>query len=58
MAHKFHMWKDKRGETRVAFMYNGEKIWTTEGYSSKAAAKNAVESILKNGPTAEIVDEA
>jgi uncharacterized protein YegP (UPF0339 family) len=38
------------------FCYNSESIFWTEGYASKAGAKNAIESILKNGPTAEVVD--
>ncbi|WP_265571267.1 DUF1508 domain-containing protein [Sphingomicrobium nitratireducens] len=58
MAHKFFIRKDKRGEFRVSFEYNGEKIFFTEGYSSKSSAKNAIDSILKNGPAAEVVDEA
>jgi D-arginine dehydrogenase len=33
-----------------------ETIFWTEGYSSKASAKNAIESIKKNGPGAETVD--
>ena len=59
MAHKFFIRKmEKSGEYRAYFEYNGEKIFWTEGYSSKAGAKNAIESILKNGPNAEVVDEA
>lgn len=58
MAHKFRIWKDKRGEYRVNFMYNAETIFATEGYSSKASAQNAIDSILKNGPGAEVVDDS
>ncbi|MBB3763255.1 YegP family protein [Sphingomicrobium lutaoense] len=58
MPHKFVISKDKRGEFRVSFNYNSEKIFWTEGYSSKSSAKNAIESILKNGPGAEVVDES
>lgn len=58
MPHKFVISKDKRGEFRVSFNYNSEKIFWTEGYSSKSSAKNAIESILKNGPAAEVVDES
>ncbi|HEY0629381.1 MAG TPA: DUF1508 domain-containing protein [Sphingomicrobium sp.] len=59
MAHKFFIRKmEKSGEYRAYFEYNGEKIFWTEGYSSKAGAKNAIESIQKNGPKADIVDEA
>jgi uncharacterized protein YegP (UPF0339 family) len=38
------------------FLYNSESIFWTEGYANKAGAKNAIESILKNGPSAEVVD--
>lgn len=58
MAHKFEIWKDKNGEFRVRFKYNSEIIFSTEGYASKASAKNAINSILKNGPNAEIEDNA
>lgn len=52
MAHKFEIYKDKAGEYRVRFKYNSETIFSTEGYSSKSSAKNAIESIKKNGPDA------
>lgn len=58
MAYKFRIWKDKAGEYRVSFKYNAETIFWTEGYSSKASAKNAIDSIQKNGPDAEIVDDS
>ena len=57
MAHKFVISKDKKGEFRVKFAYNGETMFSTEGYSSKAIAKNAIESIQKNGPGAETDDQ-
>lgn len=52
MAHKFEIYKDKAGEYRVRFKYNSETIFSTEGYTTKASAKNAIESIKKNGPGA------
>ena len=58
MAHKFEIYKDKAGEFRVRFKYNSETIFSTEGYSSKASAKNAIESIKKNGPGAETEDNS
>ncbi|MBH5323343.1 MULTISPECIES: YegP family protein [Aurantiacibacter] len=58
MAHHFQIYKDKAGEFRVRFKYNDEIMFSTEGYSSKASAKNAIESIQKNGPGAKIVDES
>lgn len=58
MAHKFVITKDKRGEFRVNFKYNAETIFWTEGYKSKASAQNAIDSIKKNGPQAEVMDES
>ena len=52
MAHKFVIEKNKAGEYVAKFKYNSEVIFWTEGYSSKASAKNAIESIQKNGPGA------
>jgi uncharacterized protein YegP (UPF0339 family) len=56
MAPKFEVYKDKAGEFRVRFKYNSEVMFSTEGYSSKASAMNAIESIKKNGPTAPTED--
>ncbi|HEX6409833.1 MAG TPA: DUF1508 domain-containing protein [Sphingomicrobium sp.] len=56
MAYKFVISKRANGEYQVNFKYNAETIFWTEGYAAKASAKNAIESIQKNGPTAEIVD--
>ena len=58
MSHHFEIYKDKAGEFRVRFKYNSETMFSTEGYASKASAKNAIESIKKNGPDAEIVDNS
>ena len=52
MAHKFVIEENKAGEYVAKFKYNNEVIFWTEGYKSKASAKNAIESILKNGPGA------
>ena len=54
MAHKFTIKKNKGGEFVARFLYNSEVIFWTEGYSSKASARNAIASVLKNGPGAEI----
>ncbi len=56
MAHRFEIRKNKKGEFVSYFCYNAETIFWTEGYSSKAGAKNAIASILKNGPNAEVID--
>ncbi len=58
MAHHFQIYKDKAGEFRVRFKYNDEIMFSTEGYSSKASAKNAIASIQKNGPDADTVDDS
>jgi uncharacterized protein YegP (UPF0339 family) len=58
MAHKFEIYKDKAGEFRVRFKYNSEIMFSTEGYSSKASAVNAIESIKKNGPGAPTEDHS
>ncbi|PKP62649.1 MAG: DUF1508 domain-containing protein [Alphaproteobacteria bacterium HGW-Alphaproteobacteria-9] len=58
MAHKFEIYKDKAGEFRVRFKYNSEIMFSTEGYSSKSGAQNAIDSIKKNGPSAEVEDNS
>ena len=39
-------------------LFPSEIMFSTEGYSSKASAKNAIESIKKNGPDADVVDDS
>jgi uncharacterized protein YegP (UPF0339 family) len=56
MAHRFEINRNKAGEYVAKFCYNSETIFWTEGYSSKASARNAIASILKNGPGADIVE--
>ena len=58
MAHTFEIYKDKAGEFRARFKYNSEVMFSTEGYSNKEGAKNAIASIQKNGPGAEIEDNS
>jgi uncharacterized protein YegP (UPF0339 family) len=58
VAHKFEIYKDKAGEFRVRFKYNSETMFSTEGYASKSSAKDAIESIKKNGPAAPIEDNS
>lgn len=58
MAHKFEIYKDKAGEFRVRFKYNSEVIFSTEGYTSKSSALNAIESIKKKGPDAPTEDNS
>lgn len=57
MPYMFELYKDRAGEFRVRFKApNGEKMFGSEGYSSKSAASNAIKSLLKNGPGAAVVD--
>jgi uncharacterized protein YegP (UPF0339 family) len=58
MAHKFEIYKDKKGEYRVRFKYNDEVMFSTEGYTSTASAQTAIDSIKKNGPKAEVEDKS
>ena len=54
MAHKFVIEQNKAGEYVAKFKHNAETIFWTAGYVSKASARNASESILKNGPAAPV----
>lgn len=56
--HKFEIYKDKAGEFRVRFKYNSEIMFSTEGYTSKASAQNAINSIKKNSPVAPVEDNS
>lgn len=57
MAHRFEIRTNKAGEYVAYFLYNSETIFWTEGYKSKASAQNAIDSIKKNGPGAEVVEK-
>ena len=54
---KFLLFTDHRGETRFTLCsVNGDNILTSrEGYKSKAAAINGIESVKRNAVDAEIV---
>ena len=55
---KFEVYKDKKGETRFRYRAsNGEIVFSSEGYKAKASAMKSIESIKKNVPTAEVVEE-
>lgn len=46
---KFEIYKDKKGEDRFRLKAgNGEPILASEGYSSRAACDNGIESVRKN----------
>ena len=49
MAAKFEIYQDKAAEFRFRLKAgNGENILASEGYSSKAACQNGIESVKKN----------
>ena len=55
---KFEVYADKAGEFRFRLKaINGEPIGKSEGYKAKASALNGIESIGKNAPDAEVVEE-
>ena len=55
---KFEIYTDKKGETRFRLKArNGQIIATGEGYKTKKACLNGVESIRKNAPDADVVME-
>jgi uncharacterized protein YegP (UPF0339 family) len=52
---KFELYTDKAGETRFRLKArNGEIIAVSEGYKSKASARNGIESVRKNAPDATV----
>lgn len=55
---KFNLYLDKAGEYRFNLTAtNGQIIATSEGYSSHANCVNGIESVKKNAPEAEVVEE-
>ena len=55
---KFQVFEDKAGEFRFRLTArNGEIIATSEGYKAKASCLNGIESVRKNAPDAEVVEE-
>ena len=55
---KFEIYTDKAGEFRFRLKArNGEIILASEGYKAKASCENGIESVRKNAPEAEIVEE-
>jgi uncharacterized protein YegP (UPF0339 family) len=55
---KFEMYQDKAGEYRFRLKArNGQIIAVSEGYTAKAGCVNGIESVQKNAPEAEIVEE-
>lgn len=55
---KYEVYQDKSGEFRFRLKAkNGEIILTGEGYKAKDSCLNGIESIGKNAPEAETVNE-
>jgi len=55
---KFELYQDKAGEYRFRLKAtNGEVIAVSEGYTTKTNCENGIESVKKNAPDAEIVEE-
>jgi uncharacterized protein YegP (UPF0339 family) len=58
-GYRFEIVASKDGQHFVRFVAsNGETMARTETYAAKASAKNAIDSLKKNGPGAEVKDEA
>jgi len=55
---KYEIYLDKAGEYRFRLKAsNGENILSSQGYTTKAACKNGIESIKKNAPDATVENE-
>lgn len=55
---KFEVYADKAGEFRFRLKAtNGQVIATSEGYKAMASCMNGIESVKKNAPDAEVVEE-
>ena len=55
---KFEVYVDNAGEFRFRLKAkNGQIVATGEGYKTKAGCMNGIESIRKNAPDAEVVEE-
>lgn len=55
---KFELYEDKGGEYRFRLKSrNGQTIAVSEGYTTKAACENGIDSVRKNAPEAEVEAE-
>ncbi len=58
-GYRFEIKKSSDDQFYVNFVAsNGETMVRTERYTAKASAQNAIESLKKNGPGADVNDEA
>lgn len=54
---KFEIYEDKAGEFRFRLKAtNGQAIAVSEGYKAMASCRNGIESVVKNAPDAEVVE--
>jgi len=57
MPYKFEIYRDKKSEFRFRFVApNGEKMFASEGYVSKASARSTIKSIVKHVSAAAVDD--
>ena len=55
---KFEMYEDNAGEYRFRLKAtNGQIIAVSEGYKAKSSCHSGIESVQKNAPDAEVVEE-
>mgnify|MGYP000176184793 FL=1 len=55
---KFEIYEDKAGEFRFRLKAtNGQVIAVSEGYKAMASCRNGIESVVKNAPEAEVVED-
>ena len=55
---KFEIYKDSKGQFRFRMKaLNGKDILASEGYASKEACKNGIQSVRKNAPKAKVTEE-
>lgn len=58
-GYRFEIRKSSDDQFYVIFVApNGETMVRTERYKQKASAQNAIDSLKKNGPGAEVTDQA
>ncbi|WP_224704908.1 YegP family protein [Devosia aquimaris] len=58
-GYRFEIVASKDGQHFVRFVAsNGETMVRTETYKSKSSARNAIASLIKNGPPAAVVEES
>ena len=56
MPHRFKIVSRKNDQFGVQFLYNSEVVFWSESYKSKSSAKNCIESLKSNAPSAPTAD--